>query len=233
MWLWNRQQHQIPEWTKAGVELGRAGGSVGLPPTKTPESQEAPRGPSSIPPPQSGIESESPAPKLPLGTDVQTSPQPPDTATLPAVTALPVPTQHRSPVAGGGLPATGVSKAPIAARLQMAANSLQMLLGAPDDEQLPALRQASSSRAEVKVQVVAPHGEATSLGRARVTEVRDVSGRNTTFLLEFIEMPEMGALVKLTNARLSSEARLVIALEQGHEVEYPFSMGAGELGETR
>lgn len=108
-----------------------------------------------------------------------------------------------------------------------------MLLGVPDDEQLPALRQTSSSRAEVKVQVVAPHGEATSLGRARVTELREVSGQKTSFLLEFIEMPEMGALVRLTNARLSSEAKLVIILEDGREVEYRFSMGAGAHGETR
>jgi hypothetical protein len=108
-----------------------------------------------------------------------------------------------------------------------------MQIGVPRDEQLPALRQASSSHAEVEVRVALPHDEATSLGRARLAELGEDTRQKANLLLEFIRMPEMATLVKLTNARLSPEAKLVIILEEGHEVEYPFSTGDGALRGAR
>jgi hypothetical protein len=62
--------------------------------------------------------------------------------------------------------------------------------------------------------------------------LREDSDIDAMAMLEFTQMPELGALVLLTNARLSPGAKLVIVLAGGLNVEYKLSLNTGTL-ETR
>jgi hypothetical protein len=129
-------------------------------------------------------------------------------------------------------PTTTPVERPITIQLQKATDSIQMLLHVPRDERNRTLRTAVSSRSEVDVLVVVPVGSDARIGRARVMALREDSDIDAMAMLEFTQMPELGALVLLTNARLSPGAKLVIVLAGGLNVEYKLSLNTGTL-ETR
>lgn len=155
-----------------------------------------------------------------------TSPMERPAVTPPAVVAQPTTPPKEKPTA------TPVER-PIMVQLKKATDSLQMLLHIPRNERDQTLQKAASSRSEVDVLVVAPDGDGGRIGRARVTALREDGGVGAIAVLEFIRMPELDALVLLTNARLSPGARLVIVLEGGLKLEYQFSSGAGTLEAVR
>jgi hypothetical protein len=157
----------------------------------------------------------------PNSSEPEVTPQPSSPMEQPA-DVLPVAVEQPASKLKEKLPAVPPVERPIAVQLQKGTDSLQMLLHLPRDERNQTLRTAASSQAEIDILVEALDDAGGRIGRARVMALREDAASDPIAVLEFIRMPELGALVLLANARLSHTAKLVIVLDGGAKLEYRF-----------
>lgn len=160
----------------------------------------------------------------PSSTEAEVTPQPSSSKERSAV-VLPVAVEQPASKLKEKLPVVPSVERPIAVQLQKGTDSLQMLLHLPLDERNQTLRTAASSQAEIDILVEALDDAGGRIGRARVMALREDAASDPIAVLEFIRMPELGALVLLANARLSPKAKLMLVLDGGVKVEYMFSIG--------
>ena len=123
---------------------------------------------------------------------------------------------------------------PIGVRLgPVGGRGFEIALRVPADARGRSLREVLAEKRIIDVLVTLDAGQAHAIGRATLASWQENTERNAIdVVLSFDKVPDLSALVLLTNARLSDHSKLALVPTTGKELMYSFSVNPHRSGKS-